>query len=669
MKKLPIFALCSTVMTFCLGAVTAQADFVSPRVPPRAVAKLAVSATDFHVPPSVAVRFVINTRDDGPGSLRRALATAGAGDKVRFLLPLPATISLSSTLVITQDVVILGPGPDKLTVMRRAATNAPAFRVFKIDAGTVTLSGITIKNGIALDDSPYIDNLGGGIYSQAALTVSNCVVTGNSALSSGSGTNSSLGFGGGIFSVGSPLTLINSTFSGNAASAAGGGVCTFETMPFLARGCTISDNYAAMQGGGLNFQGHVGTVQNCTISGNATAADGAGSALVEYADLAEGAPTLTLTACTVAGNTGTMNGAIAIAPFNDGFGMTNRMLSTLVGPNAGPNFAFYGPFTFLDLGNNLDTDGSSGLVNGVNGDQVGTSASPIDPKLGPLQNNGGPTETMALLVASPALGGGSCHDAEGAPLGVDQRGFPRPATTGCDIGAYENEPLTLMCPPDVVAEFQNEDGAVVKFKATVIDPCPHVATVYSPPSGSVFPIGVTTVQVQATDSCSSNTATCSFTVTVLGAQGVKSNVLAELEVLRAGATNPKDRKMLDEVIADVSDSLAPALWVDQIHLDPADGGMVFLDEQAAVDGLIEIINYRQSRIPDAALQDLINQLVKCDRALAMVSIQDAVAGGANLNKIKQALQQVEVGDKQAAHGKPVQAIQHYLAAWSKVTNL
>jgi len=252
---------------------------------------------------------------------------------------------------------------------------------------------------------------------------------------------------------------------------------------------------------------------------------------------------------------------------------------------------------------------------------------------------------------------------------VDQRGFPRPGSTGCDIGAYENEPLILTCPPPVVVEFQNEDGAVVKFKATVIDLCPNVTTVYTPPSGSVFPVGVTTVQVQATDGCSGNSAQCSFTVTVQGVQDVKSNVLANLETLRAGATNPKDQHMLDEAIADVSDSLAPALWVDQMHVDPANGGMVFLDEQAAVAELLDIICYRQSRIPDGPLQDLINRLVKCDRALAMVSIQDATATGANPNKIKQALQQVAVGDNQAAHGKPVQAIQHYLAAWSKVVNL
>lgn len=95
---------------------------------------------------------------------------------------------------------------------------------------------------------------------------------------------------------------------------------------------------------------------------------------------------------------------------------------------------------FTSLGFNLIgvTDGSSGFTNGVNGDLVGSSSAPLNPLLGPLANNGGPTPTMALLHGSPALDAGD--DALLGPpynLTTDQRGFPRKSGAHVDIGAFE----------------------------------------------------------------------------------------------------------------------------------------------------------------------------------------------------------------------------------------
>jgi hypothetical protein len=92
------------------------------------------------------------------------------------------------------------------------------------------------------------------------------------------------------------------------------------------------------------------------------------------------------------------------------------------------------------LGHNLigRTDGSSGFINGVNGDLAGSGAAPIDPLLGPLADNSGPTSTMALLHGSPALDAGD--DALLRPpykLQADQRGFPRKSGSHVDIGAFE----------------------------------------------------------------------------------------------------------------------------------------------------------------------------------------------------------------------------------------
>jgi hypothetical protein len=662
------------VFLFCLGSLYAEPSVVSPRVPPRsksAAVRLEKKKFPKLPAPPPANLLVTSTHDGVPGSLRAVLAGASPGDTIKFAVPLPATIVLSNTLVISQDVTIRGPGADELTVMRNPATNTPLFRVFDIETGMVSISGITIKNGAAFDGGKFVDNVGGGIFNRGTLTVSDCVITGNTAPTTAA---NAIGFGAGIFSDElSHLTLINTTISGNRASAAGGGLSTIDAY-LLATGCTFSDNSAGIQGGGINFQGLVGTIENCTISGNATPPGGVGSGLLTIALEAQAAPSLTVVACTVANNRGATNGAFALYAGNDNIGLTNRLLSTVVADNDSPNFYFFGPATFKSLGHNLDSDGSSGLVNGVNNDQVGKAGSPINAKLGPLQDNGGPTFTMALLVGSPALGAGSCADANGMPLSVDQRGFPRPTTTGCDIGAYENQPLTLVCPQPIVVDFQSEAGAIVRYRALIVDVCPSVSVTYSPPPGSLFPIGETVVNVEAMDGCSSNTAACSFTVTVRSAQGVKSNVLDVLVRVYSNTTNPGDRKKLAQAIADVSDSLglsnpSEPLWLDPMHLDPETGGAVFADEADAVSQLSVLSNASSGRDGNAIARAQINRLVSVDRVLAEVSIDDAIAFGGDPNAIAQAMREVMAGDQAAANDNPVQAIGHYYNAWALTVNL
>ena len=83
-----------------------------------------------------------------------------------------------------------------------------------------------------------------------------------------------------------------------------------------------------------------------------------------------------------------------------------------------------------------DATGASGIVNGVNGNIVGGNGHPvINADLGPLQNNGGPTETMALLAGSPAIG----HADNSKATATDQRGVTRVDEPGetTDIGAFE----------------------------------------------------------------------------------------------------------------------------------------------------------------------------------------------------------------------------------------
>jgi predicted outer membrane repeat protein len=300
---------------------------------------------------------------------------------------------------------------------------------------------------------------GGGVRASSA-TLTNCTVSGNSAVAEGgginagtatltsstvSGNNTATGSGGGINA--GTATLTNSTISGNTADAEGGGV---RASTATLTNSTVSGNTAA-SGGGI-FAG-TATLTRTTVSGNNVAAFGGGI----------NASTATLTNSTVSGNTAQQNGgglsattatllnctiADNIAQSGGGLfhvaGGTFSVKNTIVALNLvvfGGIGTDVAGATFTSQGHNLIGDGSqsTGFTNGNNGDLVGTSANPIDPKLGPLANNGGPTKTMALLAGSRAIDHG---DNAGVPA-TDQRGFPRKKDGNgdgiavVDIGAVE----------------------------------------------------------------------------------------------------------------------------------------------------------------------------------------------------------------------------------------
>jgi len=436
MKKSLAFHVCLPLALVSLGALSAAAGYVSPRVAPRAAAA-------HHLPPhnpSPGTWFVTNVADDGLGSLRYAISNAAPGDVIRFALRRwPATILLRSTLVIDKDLTILGPNPRKLFVVRTFRTGTPSFRIFQVDAGVVTIAGLSIANGRALHGDGFTDNLGGGILNNGSLTVSNCIIACNAALEEDGGN----GFGGGIFTLG-PLTVVDSTIRGNKANYAGGGIFTFHSGNVRMDRCNISGNYAGVQGGGVNFQGRARSLINSTISGNRSAEEETASALLHIV-FANEASALDLTACTITRNCGPTNGAVVIAALPGNLGISTRMIGTLVADNMPPNFFLDGNPILQSLGFNLDSDGTSGLVDGVNGDLVGTPDNPLDAHLSPLMNHGGPTWTHALLPGSPALDAGVCMTVGGDPLATDQRGLSRPQGAACDIGAFENQPPWVHC--------------------------------------------------------------------------------------------------------------------------------------------------------------------------------------------------------------------------------
>ena len=281
---------------------------------------------------------VMNTNDNGTGSLRQALADAVDGDTINFNSSLNGqTITLTSgELLVDKRVTISGPGANTLAVDANHAS-----RVFYIDSGkTVTISGLTIENGSVI----LPDDVGAGIYNHGAtVTVSNCTVS-NSTLSGNSATNSS---GGGIYRNGysgsATVTINNSTLSGNSASSGGG---------------IISD------GAGQNGSATL-TINNSTLSGNSATAylgtDGSGGGIASTGQQ-QGSAMVTINNSTLSGNSAIGSGG---GIFNNGFAgsATLTVGSTILNAGAsGANiFTFSG--TVTSQGYNLSSDNASALLN------------------------------------------------------------------------------------------------------------------------------------------------------------------------------------------------------------------------------------------------------------------------------------------------------------------
>jgi hypothetical protein len=310
--------------------------------------------------------------------------------------------------------------------------------IFNDSAGTLVLSNTSISNNTTTGN-------GAGVHNTGSLTFSNCSLTGNNAGSSLGGglyncgiasgsvstvSGNSAVYGGGVYNC-YKLNLTGLTISANTASTFGGGIYGTGGRALLqVMNSTISNNGTSNSGGGVYLTaGVVVNVLNTTIAGNTAHFDGGGIIPNRTTNVVNS---------TIAGNTagGQGGGVWTFAQFGGG-----DYLGTIIALNTSP----VGPDTFgpaVSQGHNLvgKGDGGTGFVNGVNGDQVGSVALPIDPKLGPLQNNGGPTATMALLPGSPAIDAGD-DSVLGAPLFLttDQRGagFPRKVGAHVDIGAFE----------------------------------------------------------------------------------------------------------------------------------------------------------------------------------------------------------------------------------------
>jgi hypothetical protein len=372
------------------------------RIKPAAICLILVCALT--IPAHATTIIVTNTNDNGPGSLRQALADANDGDTIDATA-IAGVISLTTgQLLVDKSVTINGAGAGLLAVDGNATSSA-----FQIGTGeTVTISDLTIRNGHSGSRGGGIDNEGG-----STVNITNCTVSGNTA---GGGEIS--GFGGGIFNSGT-LTIVNSTVSGNATvgiSGGGGGIVNNGTLTIV--NSTVSGN-TATQGAGINNGGDAATVTitNSTFSGNAASA---------YGGACFNAATLQIVNSTFSDNSADFfgGGILLIGPLEIGNTILNR-------GNSGANIDSFGEVTVTSLGYNLSSDDAGGHLTGP-GDQINT-----DPVLGALEDNGGPTFTHALLPGSPAINAG--NPGFTPPPFFDQRGpgFDRVVNGRIDIGSFE----------------------------------------------------------------------------------------------------------------------------------------------------------------------------------------------------------------------------------------
>ena len=153
------------------------------------------------------------------------------------------------------------------------------------------------------------------------------------------------------------------------------------------------------------------------------------------------------------------------------------------------------------------------------------------------------------------------------------------------------------------------------------------------------------------------------TPTCTPASGGKQGVLNDLIALRTTVTDTQDGQKLDVAIQHLTKSLTPSWWTDDAHLQVRDGEKVFNEEKAAVNQLRDLINDKNSSIPDATLQGFIDRIVEADRLLAVVAIAEATGDTARANI------ELGKGDSENARGKYDHAIDHYRNAWKLAQKL
>ena len=351
-------------------------------------------------------------------------AIAAGGGPYTFSCDGLTPVLTEAPIVIDNDVTLDGGGnllvdgnrqhrvfsvPEDVTV------ELSGFQVTGGDDSIEMAGGILNRGTLTLADSTLFMNKSGALNNFGTATVTNCSVI----------DNPERGIANQFQAV---MELTNSTVSGNVtmieAEANGGGIWTDGLL--ISTGNAITGNTAGTRGGGIYTSGDSWLV-NTTVSGNTAETSGAGI----FGD--DSQDSLTLINSTVAGNNAPAGGGSAL--WSEG-NIPPTLANSIVEGDCG------GQSGITSNGYNIESPADTCSLN-LPTDSVGVSTG--DLSLAPLADNGGPTETRALLPSSVAIDvipAAACIDSDDELLTTDQRGQPRPEPGGsmCDVGAFELQP-------------------------------------------------------------------------------------------------------------------------------------------------------------------------------------------------------------------------------------
>jgi hypothetical protein len=345
--------------------------------------------------------------------------------------------------------------------INNTGTLAVVDTAFSGNSGVGSAGAILNSGTLSVTDCSFAGNTGGGYTSPAgaignsgSATVSGSTFTGNTSYNGGGGISNSGTFsltsstladntainnvGGGINNSGT-MSISTTTFTGNSNQGAGGAIdnsggLTVSASTFADNSAISSFNFPGINnpgdGGGIDNGGTL-SITNTTFNGNFssignTDQGGSGGAIFNSG-------TLSVTYVTMADNSvsgdGSVGGGIAISA---GSNIAVMSIDSIFDNPEGGNISGGSDSNFQSLGHNLFSDNP-----GVPLDP--TDLFNVDPRLGPLAANGGPTQTMALLPGSPAIDAGIVVSG----VTTDQRGITRPQGSAPDIGAFESRGFVL----------------------------------------------------------------------------------------------------------------------------------------------------------------------------------------------------------------------------------
>ena len=506
---------------------------------------------------------------DGPGSSRLTVRRDTGGDYRIFTIASGATVAISGLTVSN------GKTPDDTTGSNNFAPGGGGI----MNMGALTLTSVVVSGnstgaGFTGPTGGHAGD-GGGIYNSGTLTLTLfSTVSGNRTGKGGGGSflAGNGGRGGGIFNESGTVTINSSTVSGNVTGdggaaltgggqfpGAGGGIYNNTNATTNINNSAVRDNVTGVfvsgaqgpAGGLLNegtmtitgghISGNTGAevsgiwnasgslnIANGTVSGNST------GVAIKLGDVQSA---VTLTNCTVASNPG--GGIVVTSP------LAPVVRNTIIAGNGGSDVSG----AFNSQGHNLVGNGDGATGFGASGNQVGSAATPVNPRLGPLADNGGQTKTHALLPGSPAIDAGDdalAKDASNNTLTSDGRGAPSPrfadgpdadAVQTVDIGAFEAHPTV-----EDIADKSMLEGSTLSFNFNVGSDSFGLSSVTATSSNTALvPNNAANISISGTGSqrtlsvtpAASAHGTTTITVTVMATNGRTASDTFLLTVLQS----------------------------------------------------------------------------------------------------------------------------------------